>query len=241
MRVEVYAVCYNEEETIKFFIKHYSWAWRIFIFDNHSTDNSRKIASSMGAIVRTFGNKNLDDREYLKIKNEMYKGSKADYVIMCDLDEYLYHPTIVQHLIRLKREGVTMPRVTGYNVYSNDMPRNNMLEIQTGYRYPNFDKQAIFDPKVNINYIFGCHKNKATGHIVRGGDIKLLHYRCIGGVQRMIDRHRAYAERMCDFNRRRNLGGHYFRKAETLKKEWSENMNKSKKLLFLSNVQSYNT
>ena len=128
-----------------------------------------------------------------------------------------------------------MPRVTGYNIYSDQFPKHDILEIKTGYRYPNFDKQIIFSPKIDINFNFGCHYNKAKGHIVRGGDLKLLHYRCIGGLQRMIDRHKMYSKRMCAYNLQKGLGIHYLRTPEQLAKEWQLNMNRAKKLLFLNN------
>ena len=236
MKVEVFAICYNEEFLIPFFMRHYNFAFRVNIFDNHSTDRSRAIAKRLGANVLTFGRKQLDDREYLKIKNEVYKTSKADYVIVCDLDEFIYHPNIIQHLTELKEAGITMPAVKGFNIYSNNLPKNNILEIDTGFEDKNFGKQAIFSPKIDINFSYGCHKNRARGPIKRGGDLKLLHYRCIGGVQKMIYRHSMYSQRMCEFNISRGLGVHYLRTPEQLHKEFERNMKKAKKLLFLSNV-----
>lgn len=236
MKVEVFAICYNEQFLMPFFMKHYAWA-KVNVFDNHSTDRSREIAKRMGANVRLFGNHQLDDREYLKIKNEVYKSSRADYVIVSDLDEFLYHPDILNHLRYLKANGMTMPNISGYNIYSNDLPKNNILEINTGFEDPNFAKQIIFSPRIDIKFRYGCHVNNATGLIRRGGGLSVLHYRCIGGVKRMIARHRMYANRMCDFNKQKMLGAHYFRKPENLEKEWERNMNKSKRLLFLGDVK----
>lgn len=236
MIIEAFAVCYNEALLMPYFIKHYQqFCNKITIFDNHSNDGSKKIAKSLGADVRLFGNSQLDDREYLKVKNNCWKNSRADFVIVGDLDEFVYHPEIIDHLRWCKSKGITLPKVDGYNIYSDIVPDTEgqiYEQIRTGFFDKNFSKQAIFSPRIGeINFGFGCHHNKAKG--VKGGQLYLLHYRCIGGVELMIERHQMYAKRMCQFNRKRKFGAHYFRTPETLHKEWQKNTNMSKELLFL--------
>ncbi|HDY89095.1 MAG TPA: hypothetical protein ENH82_13395 [bacterium] len=246
MDVVAYAVCYNEAQLLPYYIRHYqSFCSKVVIYDNYSNDGSKQIARSMGAEVRLFGNSQLDDREYLKIKNNCWKGSGADFIIVGDLDEFIYHPDIVNHLKWCKSKKIALPSIEGYNIYSEITPTTKgqiYEQIRTGFYDKNFSKQAIFSPKIKeINFGFGCHTNRAKG--VKGGKMYLLHYRCIGGVQDMINRHRMYAMRMCDFNKQRKFGAHYFRNKEQLLKEWQKNINLSKELLFLSNetpdIQSY--
>ncbi len=238
MDVVAYAVCYNEAQLLPYYIRHYqSFCSKVVIFDNYSNDGSKQIARQMGAEVRLFGNKQLDDREYLKIKNNCWKGSKADFVIVGDLDEFIYHPNITKHLQWCKSKKITLPQIEGYNIYSKITPTTKgqiYEQIHTGFYDKNFSKQAIFSPSIGeINFGFGCHHNKAHG--VRGGLLYLLHYRCIGGVKNMIARHQMYAKRMCDFNKQRKFGAHYFRTPEKLHVEWQNNMNKCKELVFLNN------
>lgn len=233
MNIDVHAICYNEEKLMPFFMKHYNdFARNIYIYDNFSTDKSVEIARRLGAIVRTFGNGNLDDREYLKIKNNVYKKSDADYVIVCDLDEFLYHPNLIEELKEYMKQGIQLPNIQGFNIYSEQFPKSDILEIDTGFEDKNFCKQIIFSPKVDIKFNYGCHTNAAQGK--RGGKLYLLHYRCIGGVGEMITRHRMYSLRMCEFNKQYRLGAHYFRSPEDLKKEWANNISKTNKLVFLS-------
>lgn len=236
MNIEAYAVCYNESLLLPYYIRHYkSFCKKVVIFDNYSNDGSKQIARQMGAEVRLFGNAQLDDREYLKVKNNCWKNSDADFVIVGDLDEFVYHPDILQHLRMCKNMGVMLPNVEGYNIYSDIMPTTKgqiYEQIRTGFYDKNFSKQAIFNPKIGeINFGFGCHTNRARGK--KGGKVYLLHYRCIGGVKMMIARHQMYAKRMCDFNRKKKFGVHYLRSEQNLHKEWEKNMNLSKELLFL--------
>lgn len=237
MNIEVFTICYNEVELMPYFIRHYSFAKKITIFDNYSNDGSKILAKKLGAEVKLFGNKQLDDREYLKIKNHCWKKSKADFVIVCDFDEFVYHPNIIEHLQWCKSQKITLPQVEGYNIYSEITPTTEgqiYEQIHTGFYDKNFSKQAIFSPSIKeINFGYGCHTNKAKG--VKGGRLWLLHYRCVGGVQAMINRHKMYAKRMCNFNKQRKFGGHYLRTPDKLHDEWQNNMNKSKELVFLNN------
>jgi len=235
MNIDVYAVCWNESFLMPYFMRHYkTFARNIFIYDNYSTDGCDQIAEGMGARVIYFGNDNLDDREYLKVKNNAWKGTDADWIICCDLDEFIYHPDLVSELTKLQAGGVTLPNIEGYNVYSESLPNGGQIydSIDTGFPSTDFTKQIIFNPKIReIDYAYGCHENTAKG--IRGGKIYMIHYRCIGGVESMISRHKMYAARMSRFNKTRNLGVHYLRSESEIRNDWSENIKKAEKLLFL--------
>lgn len=178
------------------------------MFDNYSTDNSVEIANKLGIEVRTFGEKGvLNDLHYLEVKNSCWKeqrGKNVDYVIVVDADEFL-HPDL-----RFNRMG-TAPKVTGYNMVSDGLPVNDIAEIKTGVYALNYCKQAIFSPDAitEINYSFGCHTNNIQGRITTKGNCKLLHYRNIGGMQRLLSRHNQYKERISEFNKTHSLGIHY--------------------------------
>ena len=47
MKVTLYTICYNEQEMLPYFLNHYSkMVDKIVVYDNQSTDNSRKILES---------------------------------------------------------------------------------------------------------------------------------------------------------------------------------------------------
>ena len=47
MKLSVYTVCYNEQQLLPFFLRHYTqWASRIVIWDNCSTDASLAVAQA---------------------------------------------------------------------------------------------------------------------------------------------------------------------------------------------------
>jgi glycosyltransferase involved in cell wall biosynthesis len=230
MNIEAFIICWNEAETLHLTIKHYQkFCSSIVIMDNHSNDNSREIATAMGCKVKTFGVKGeLSDRAYLDVKNNIWKRQgrdSRDYVIVCDADEILSgFPPDNQYSIY---------KTIGWDVFSHDMPVDDWLEITNGHHQENYSKNIVFDPKriTDINYRIGCHVSKPVGDVSWAPEgIFLLHYRNVGGPQRLIDRHAVYRERLSQENKQRGFGIHYTWDDEVRVNEWNEKFRKSKPL-----------
>lgn len=214
MTIECFFIAWNEAETIHLTIKHYQqFCSKIVVYDNFSTDNTREIAESMGCEVRLFGIEGqLNDAEYLKVKNNCWKGSKADWVIVCDADEILFNPKI--DLFHATKAGATIISTQGYNMFSEIVPRESWMEVKTGVKDDNYSKYICFDPKpiTDINYEYGCHKANPKGYVTYyyyDIPLKLLHYKHIGGAKRLADRHAMYAGRLSTINRKWKLGHQY--------------------------------
>lgn len=239
MKIALFTTVWNEALTLHQVLSYYraNGVTDIFIFDNGSTDNSKAIAMQHGATIFPTRATGLDDRNYLHIKNEFWKTyrDEYDFVICCDADEVLYHPKGLVNA--LKEETASVIRTQGWNVYSDQDPDpENILKINTGFFDPNFSKYVCFDPKriESMNYVWGAHNCNPTGDVAFSqSQYYLLHVRCVGGVQRMIDRHQAYAARMSEFNRVNGLGFHYLRSEIEIRNEWANNIAISKPALFI--------
>ena len=220
MICEAYIVAWNEAETIDLTIAHYQqYCEQITILDNYSDDGTRGIAEEMGCIVKSFGVKGvLDDKEYLKVKNECYRLSRAKYVIVCDSDEILWHPNLKEILAN---DTATIFNTIGWDIFSNEMPQYDYLEIQTGIFSGNYCKKIIFSPKISINYGYGCHTCSPAGRVRPSNkNLTLFHYRNIGGYERLSKRHEQYRKRLSEHNKAFGLGCHYSFPEEQRKKEW---------------------
>ena len=94
--IHVYSVCWNEEKFLPFYLKHYSsFAEKIIVYDNESTDNTLKILKQNPKVeIKTYktGNKNdaITKTELLEKSWKKSRG-KADWIILADIDE-LIHP-----------------------------------------------------------------------------------------------------------------------------------------------------
>jgi len=220
--IETYLIAWNEAETIHLTIKHYQAFSKVILYDNFSDDRTREIAEEMGCEVRLFGRKGeLNDAEYLKVKNRAWKGSKADFVIIVDADEILQEP---------KDFTGTIWKTKGFNIYSHDLPKETYSEIMTGHWDDNYSKTVIFSPKkvTDINFTYGAHRSDPKGEVIYSPEVlTLFHYRAIGGPERMVKRHAQYRKRMGYLNRTLGLGSHYLYDDNRRRKEWNEYYEKS--------------
>lgn len=233
MKIEAHIIAWNESETIHLTIKHYQRICsKVIIYDNYSTDNTRSICESMGCEVKLFGIEGvLSDVEYTKLKNNCWKGSDADWVIVCDADEILDAPFHYLDYRPFNWLGSpTILRTFGWNVFHEDVPSENWLDITKGFHDPNYSKLCIFNPKEikEINYVHGCHVAKPTGNAQYSSDVlTLFHYRNVGGPERLVKRHELYRPRMSAHNIKWNMGDHYLHDDERRIKEWYEQYEKS--------------
>jgi glycosyltransferase involved in cell wall biosynthesis len=240
MIIHAHIICWNRADTIHLTIQHYlKFCDNIFIYDNFSDDNTREIAESLGCEVKLFGVSGiLDDFEYKKLKNNCWRGSTADWVIIVDDDEILYNEDLKFILNQGRVNGATIFKPQGYSMHSDSMPKEDWLEIRTGFRDNNYSKLCIFNPSEikEIGYEFGCHahmKGYPQGRMVFGRDqLYLLHYRSVGGVDRLLKRWAEYEPRRqkSAINMRWNLGKQYAQKETDIRKEWAQSLEKSKSL-----------
>src|SRR5881396_391258 len=193
-RVWVFAICWNEAEMMPFFLRHYStFAERIVIFDEQSTDGTRELIKACPvAELREWPHKGLDDDRFMDAVNNRYKEArgKADWVMWPDIDEFLYHPEPLKVLGEAKEDALPS---TGYALIStNGFPKGNAQiyqHVTTGIRQPNYDKTIIWRPSVNIHHTHGRHSPNGDwpgcNGGVKGKDPKflLLHCHHIGGIE----------------------------------------------------------
>lgn len=231
MKIHAFILTWNEQDIIGLVIKHYQKLCdKITILDNHSSDHTATIAKDLGCEVQKFGNKFFDDAENMKIKNECWKRSDADWVIVCDCDEVLLLPRTGVR----PSEKATIFKTQGWQIMSEQMPKEDLLEITNGYPFNNYSKNIIFNPKEisEINYNPGSHRCNPVGNVVWSEEtLYVLHYKHIGGVERTIKRYKEYSKRMSKNNRKNGWGIHYNQTPARLRQEWEERMIKSKPLI----------
>lgn len=232
--IEAHIIAWNESETIALTIKHYqSFCARVIIHDNHSDDNTQQIAKDLGCSVKTFGRKGeLSDQAYRELKNNCWKSSRADWVIVVDADEILQVSSAKISLA--ESTGKTIFKTCGWNVFTREMPIESWSELTYGHFDENYSKLVMFRPKFinEINYHIGCHMASPKGIVKYTDDVlTLFHYRNVGGPERLVQRHNLYRPRMSKENRERKWGIHYLFSDEERVKEWEEKYKKSKPFL----------
>ncbi len=233
MIVYAFILTYNEERLLPFTIAHYQkFCKEVFIIDNQSTDSTRDIAKIMSCHILEFDTGGtFNDGAHIEQKNNCWKPYRdfCDYAIVVDADELLYfqdkdlkedaHGFLVgQYMSDLEGmllQGVTLPKVEGYNMLADKFPddytRPITEQIMVGARFQEFDKQVIFSPKhiTDINYKEGCHECNPQGKIIRSDiALKLLHYKYID-KKYVKAKHRQYRNRLSQYNRDHSFGLEY--------------------------------
>lgn len=219
--IELYLLCFNEEKMIVHTLNYYSKICsKIIIIDNQSTDDSIRLASNYKNVAFKYldsGNEFIEDK-LTESKNNCWKGSTADYVIVCDMDEFLYDENLLENLVIAKQQNIIMPTIIGYNMMSDDFPTNYKRliteQVKHGVRSDRFDKHIIFDPKriKEINYRPGAHLCKPVFYENTIADsemeFKLLHYKYLG-KDYLYKKHKGYVNRMSEISREKKHGYEY--------------------------------
>jgi glycosyltransferase involved in cell wall biosynthesis len=209
--IETHVVCWNEHEMLPFFLRHYlPLSDKLVVHDNHSTDDTRELADKAGAEVRLFGCPGAySEEDNVGVKNRCWKGSKADWIIIVDTDEFL---KVTRE--ELEASSCTLFRTRGYDMVSEHMPETSVWEISTGTENLKYAKPCIFDPKAftDVQYAYGAHYASFKGKAVYGPrELALCHYKWIGGGARVHSRHQVMAARMAPVNQERRWSVHWRR------------------------------
>jgi len=230
--IEIFTIIYNEEIILQKFINHYRERFpncEITIYDNMSTDNSRQIAIENSCKIIDYNSNNeIRDDLYLKIKNNCWKQSEIDWVLIVDADEFL---DINQE--QLQKEDCSIILSKGYNMVNleDDLIFEN---IKFGIRAKQYDKYYLFNKSKikEINYEAGCHSANPKGEIKFSKNVyNLFHYTMLS-EQYLIDRYKRNFERLSSINKKNGWGIQYTENEKIIKdrfnqaKKWfSENKN----------------
>jgi hypothetical protein len=244
LTIHAYFLCYNEEYILPHLLKYYSkFCDKIYILDNNSSDNSIQIINSFDntEIITWDSNNEVRDDLYLKLKNNVWKQSigVADFVIVGDSDEFLFHDDMIDFLKKSKENGFTVFKPEGYHMIGDEnlvlKPDDDLFsEVKEGIKGESNDKLMLFDcNKVKeINYMHGCHIANPIGDIkmYRGSDLKMLHFKYLG-LDDFIPKQKLRGDRLSEFNKTRGLGMYYLYSEEKHREEYKTFINRRKKVL----------
>lgn len=218
-KVHVYTLCWNEEVLLPHFLRHYAWADKVIVYDNDSDDRSRELVEAApNAELRRFSTGGAyGEKTLATFKNNVWKESRgqADFVIVCDVDEFLYHPDLPAVLGAMRRRGATLLLPAAYQMVSDRPPGPGESlpdAVPAGVRAHVYDKCLLFDPEEleEINFALGAHVCRPRGRAeyFRVPGLMLLHYKFLG-LQYVYERHRLYTARTVSSDIARNYSPHH--------------------------------
>jgi hypothetical protein len=205
----------------------------ITIYDNESTDESVKIAKSLGCNVITWsthGGSNIFKKT--TISNNCWKEEEG-WIIVCDMDEWLC--VTERDLEEEKAMGTTILSIHGYNITANSKDINlkdiNLHSLKKGYYNKYESKHLCFHlPEIQeMNYDPGAHNSKPRGVVKYSSKIYINKHMNDLGLPFLINKMK---KRFMRTRKMRKMGysRHYTNNSLKIKKLFSENLKKSRGL-----------
>lgn len=223
--ITIYTVAYNEENQLPFLIEFYRLRFpncEIIVYDNMSTDNTVNIAKTNNCKIISYDTNNqISDRKYLEIKNNCWKTSTTDWVLVCDVDELLDINS--NDLIYENAKGSSIIKSEGYNMVNMEGD-TDLYSIKYGARHIESDKSYLFNKSYikEINYQPGCHVCNPVGKICYSEkSYKAYHYNFIN-EKLTLEKHKIYAGRLSQDNLKHGWGSHYLLSEDAVLKAYEQ-------------------
>ena len=241
MIVHLYTFIYNEERILPFFFKHYEkFVNKFFIYDNNSTDGTKKFVKKRKDVVYLqFDTDNkFDEYELVYLRNNEWKKSAndADWIIVCDADEFLFFKD-KKKLLKLINDGYSVIRPIGYDMKTKKFPSYNKSitkSVRKGLRIMSLDKPVIFRPDMvnQTNFSFGSHFALPEGRIklYNEEDIKLLHYKNLG-VDYALEKKNLLKERVPEKYIKNGISKHYRIDDEVFRENFKKSLKNTEKII----------
>jgi hypothetical protein len=234
MIIHLYAQCWNDEWMLPFFFRHYDrLVDRYFIYDDGSTDATMALLQAHPKVEAGRFPRSAPDSFALSeqsFSNRCWKRSrgKADWVIVTDIDEHLFHPRWRDYLSRCTGEGVTMVPALGFQMISEKPPRpgENLCEDhRVGVPWVQMMKASIFNPDAILEINFGAGRHTAnpegTVFVPHTDEMLLFHYKYMG-FQQTFQRHQQLRTGLGSLDLQQGWGHKYSWPEETLRADWEE-------------------
>jgi hypothetical protein len=232
MRVHLHTVCWNDMAHLEFFFRHYTpWVDHFWIHDDGSTDGSLELLAKRNDVTVVPLKRQNAESWVLSAKaiydtSWMQSRGIADWVIVTNIDEHLYHPNMPEYLTQMRKDGVTAIPALGYQMIARDMPSPDSTlsnDVPFGAPWKQMSKLQIFRPDTmeRSDFAPGRHSVQFDGTVIYPEhDVVLnLHYKYLG-LEDVKDRHAAQAERLKAIDLEKGWGHKYHWSFESLKQDF---------------------
>jgi hypothetical protein len=172
--VEIYTVVKDDGTHLPFFIDHYKKAFpgcTFIIHNNGCTASVLNYLKDQECIVNNWGPYN---EKYLQTtKNTCWRNSKADWVIVCDVDEIA--DVTIEDIENLPKD-VQVLSFQGYQMLSRKIRPIPLEDLTHGVLDDRYSKYIMFKPRPKaVVYDMGAHNAIVSG-IKSSKVFSLLHY-----------------------------------------------------------------
>ena len=239
LNVDVYCLCKNEIKLAPFFIDYWKALGNVnvYIYDGDSDDGTRELFSKYDFIhIIDFEKDALNDLEHKKLKDKCWKGSKADFVMVCDFDETIVSYSkeeLTSSLLHMKANGYSVLVPLSFSLIPDTFPEyieGKYMHELCEYGFNDYiweAKPILFDPhKIKeIDFDLGGHCAHPKGEVnwYKARNLFLIHAKFVG-FDYYIERIRNRI--ISDWNLKYNLDGETKKTLEQMENTFNENKKK---------------
>jgi Glycosyl transferase family 2 len=242
MRIHLHCNAWNDLRMLDFFFRHYEpFVDRFFIHDDGSTDGTLDyLAKRSDVEVRPL--ERVDAESYVASSLHMYETSwhrsrgQADWVIVTNIDEHVFHPQFERYLAQQTAAGVTAIPALGYQMLTTSFPAADSVLFRDhciGAPWRQMSKLALFRPDAieATGYQPGRHIAAPTGRVVypERDELLNLHYKYLG-LDFILARHQEANPRRLAKDVRQGWGHRYSLPADAVAADFAQ---------FASRAQDY--
>jgi hypothetical protein len=224
VKIETHILAYNGAEIFIYAARHYiTFSNRIILHDLGSTDGTQDIAAQFGIEVRQWDCKNqVNDRFLKQIKEQAWRETDSDWIIMADTDELIYFPKgAIDSFNSYSAQRLPVIKPHGFEMFSETHPVTSGQiydEVKFGARDDRwYAKPVIFSPKLieSIEFSPGAHTCMA---ILKSGakfdnpmepsepPTYLLHFHHIYPIEKIAQDYDDRTARMSEENKKNKWG-----------------------------------
>jgi hypothetical protein len=226
VRVEAHVLRYGDDWLVPYVVRHYlTYAQKVVIHDAGGGRTIEYLSEQDSRVcVIPWDCPEVNDLRYAELRNNCWKGSDADWLVVCDLDELLYFPEGAEKSLgAYTRMGAAVPRPHGFEMFSETYPTTGgQIYDEIKFGAPDdkwYSKPILFNPKMvsEMRFGLGSHEADPVLHDERRFHVGpkwpfakppcyLLHCHHIGPAQDIADKYDATKSRMGKDNLKNHWG-----------------------------------
>ena len=232
MKIDIYAICWNEADLLPFFFAQYDQiASRYFIFDDGSTDGSLDILRQHPKVTLHRFERKVAESFVLSVQvfqDNIWKQSRgtADWVILTAIDEHLVHADLRAYLAKATTSGVTAIPAMGFQMISDRFPKpgQDLHDlVHHGAPFRKMNKLGLFRPDQisETRFATGRHSARPIGNVVypERDELLNLHFKYLD-FERLKRRHQLLQSGLGPGDNARGFGHRYRFDDAQLRADW---------------------
>lgn len=190
MIVHLHCVCWNDIDMLHYFFRNYDEMVSHYFVDDDGSDDGTLDYLAQHSNVTVRQKPRINPDSYVLESHASHQTSWlrsrgiADWVLVVDIDEHIYHPDLSGYLQAQTEAGVTAIPALGFQMLAHESPPPEVRlsdHLRRGAPWAQMSKLVLFSPDAvtNPGFAVGRHSAEPAGAVryPERDELLLLHYK----------------------------------------------------------------